>query len=394
MRAFRSMLACAAFVLISAAASAQDLLKPPIRGLISMGPYEFVGEKNGAQPKNTLQPLRRFRGIFGGIVVVASWQQLEPTKGKVNVDVIKRMLTLIEAYNQRNPDRPLHVKLRVWAGFMAPKWAKELGGDNRPIHVKHKSGNGITRDRTLGRFWEPEYREAFRQLQRRLAEHFNDHPLIREVAVTQCMSMTSEPFFLPADILPPLVQNGFTDQAYRECLKHAVQDFEWWWRTRLVFAVNPYDSGSGQDLAYTKLLILGCRNSGAQCVIDNHDLTAPPLESVRELYHFIKEQGPEIEFQTYKENPPNLIDTIRRGVELGATGIEMYQDYGGFQCYPRSTLRYLANMIENNKPGAPPPGPPQPAELQASSRAAQPTAPGPCPWLIIVPTGTERYMRY
>ena len=42
---------------------AEDI-KAPIRGLVSMGAYRFVG--SGGDPVNTLDPLNAKPGIFGG----------------------------------------------------------------------------------------------------------------------------------------------------------------------------------------------------------------------------------------------------------------------------------------------------------------------------------------
>src|SRR5690349_14825093 len=61
MPTFRLMIACAA-LLATTPAHAQD--KPPIRGLVSMGAYRFVGY--GGDPVNTLAPLDAKPGIFGG----------------------------------------------------------------------------------------------------------------------------------------------------------------------------------------------------------------------------------------------------------------------------------------------------------------------------------------
>src|SRR6185436_7055407 len=73
--------ACAlAVAMASAVALAQDArVKPAIRGLVSMGAYKFVG--SGGDPVNTLDPLNAKPGIFGGLVVIASWEQLQPTQG-------------------------------------------------------------------------------------------------------------------------------------------------------------------------------------------------------------------------------------------------------------------------------------------------------------------------
>jgi hypothetical protein len=61
--------------------SAQDT-KVPIRGFVSMGAYHFVGY--GGDPVNTLDPLNAKPGIFGGLVVIASWKQLQPTPQSEN----------------------------------------------------------------------------------------------------------------------------------------------------------------------------------------------------------------------------------------------------------------------------------------------------------------------
>ena len=71
-----SIVCAAALLLLPCLAWAQDI-KPPIRGLVSMGAYRFVGY--GGDPVNTLEPLNAKPGIFGGLVVIASWKQLQPT---------------------------------------------------------------------------------------------------------------------------------------------------------------------------------------------------------------------------------------------------------------------------------------------------------------------------
>jgi len=150
---------------------AQDI-KPPIRGLVSMGAYRFVGY--GGDPVNTLEPLNAKPGIFGGLVVIASWKQLQltPDAGIGNNNVIDRALAEVRAYNERHPQKPLAVKLRVWGGFEAPDWAKALGGP--PIETIFNE-----KPRTVGRFWSPAYRQAWARLQQQLAARFDRRPLIR-----------------------------------------------------------------------------------------------------------------------------------------------------------------------------------------------------------------------
>jgi hypothetical protein len=186
-------------VLLLDGALAEPQIKPPIRGLVSMGAYRFVGQ--GGDPVNTLAPLNAKAGIFGGLVIIASWKQLQPTPTSELGDdnVIDRALADVRAYNARNPAKPLAVKLRVWGGFEAPDWAKQLGG--APIATEH---NG--KQRILGRFWSDAYRQAWARLQVRLAAKYDALPLIREVAITSCMSYTAEPFFLPTE--PTTTRHG------------------------------------------------------------------------------------------------------------------------------------------------------------------------------------------
>jgi hypothetical protein len=328
-------------------------VKPALRGLLSMGAYKFVSYP-GQQPANTLKPIRAVPGIFGGIVLVASWQQLQPVKnGPLQSRVIDIFLAQIRVYNSHHPDKPLGVKLRIWGGFMAPDWAKSIGG--APIAATH---NG--KARTVGRFWSPAYRAAWRQLTTMLAQKYDSEPLIREVAVTSCMSFTAEPFFVPttgadgAGVLQALNAAQFSDGAYRFCLSNAVEDYAAWQQTRIVLAVNRYrykQGGSG-DPAFTLKVMQACRAAiGARCVFDNHDLNSPLGPSIAPIYSYIKSLGPEIEFQTLNTTPPHFGETIKLGVAYGASAIELYQDFGGFPKVKPGKLRFWAGLIEANNPG-------------------------------------------
>jgi hypothetical protein len=244
------------------------------------------------------------------------------------------------------------VKLRVWGGFMAPDWAKEIGG--APIAATH---NGHAR--TLGRFWSPAYRAAFANLQKLLAAKYDGEPLIREVAITQCMSFTAEPFFIPnrqgGNVVPLLRAAGFTDDAFKSCLSNAVADYSPWKETRLVYSFNPYNTaqGGGGDPQFTIGVMKACRAAvGVRCVLDNHDLDATPPKAILPIFAAMKEMGPEIEFQTFTTTPKDFPGTIRLGVQLGASGIELYQDYPGFTKVPAATLKEWAGWIEGNT-GAP-----------------------------------------
>ena len=93
--------ACLLAIAISCTVHAQTVklpIKTPIKGLVSMGAYRFVAD--GGQPDNTLWPLYRAPKIFGGIVIVATWAELQPSKGNLPEHTsIDRALAAVREYN-------------------------------------------------------------------------------------------------------------------------------------------------------------------------------------------------------------------------------------------------------------------------------------------------------
>jgi len=150
----RLLVVCAMLTLppVDGELAADPQIKPPIRGLVSMGAYRFVGK--GGDPVNTLEPLNAKPGIFGGLVIIATWKQLQPTPDSEIGDnnVIDQALAEVRAYNARNPDRPLAVKLRVWGGFEVPDWAMRLGG-GAPIQTVHNGTERVLATYRRSRRW-------------------------------------------------------------------------------------------------------------------------------------------------------------------------------------------------------------------------------------------------
>ena len=329
-------------------AAAPQGAKPAIRGLVSMGAFKFVG--SGGDPDNTLEPLNAKPGIFGGLVVVSTWRQMQPmADGAIpEGNPVDKALADVRAYNARNPQKPLAVRLRIWGGFEAPPWAMNLGGP--PILAVHND-----KHRQVGRFWSPAYRQAWREFQNKLAARYDSFPLIREVAMTSCMSFTAEPFFLPteASVQQPIRAAGFNEAGYKQCLQSGISDYAGWKRTRIVLSVNPLRTALNQgpgDAAFTEGVMRDCRNTlGVRCVFDNHDLSTALAKPLVPIYALMKKMGPEIVFQTANETPPDFEGTIKMGISYGATAIELWQDYKGFPLVPDATLKRWAAMIEANK---------------------------------------------
>jgi hypothetical protein len=335
-----------ALLAVASIANAQE--KEPLRGLVSMGAYKFV--VRAEDPNNTFEPINKKPGIFGGIVILASWRELQQSASSplAENNTIDKALEEVRAYDKRNPQKPLGVKLRVWGGFVAPDWAKSLGG-GAPIQVVHK------KPRTVGRFWGPPYRKHWAHLQEMLAVKYDKEPLIREVAMTSCMSFTAEPFFLPGEetVKGPLEKAGFKPAEFKRCLMDGLEDYAVWKSTNIETPLNPIHMPLGNpkgDQEFTAQYMRECRKAfGKRCIFDNHDLDTTPAKAVLPVYAEMKKMGGPIEFQTGPATPKDFEGTIKYGAEIGAGSIELYQDFGGFPLVPDPKLKRWAAILEGNR---------------------------------------------
>jgi hypothetical protein len=320
-------------------------LKQPLAGLIDMGDISF--HRKGGPAHNEVTELNRYAGSFGGIAINVSWSQLEPTRGTLVTDEIDRCLGDIRAYNAANPQHPIGARLRVWPGPNAPDWAMHLGGD--PLQIVHR---GMTI--TVGRFWLPEYRAAWREMETMLAAKYDDEPLIREVAVESGSSITDEPFILPLDQVSArgLHAAGFTDAQYQACLQGAAADYAGWKKTLIEYPFNPYhtiDSGHPlPDLAFTLSVLDAFRHAlGARAVLSNHGLSAPLLPQLVPVMEEMKKLGPPINLQMYAPKGIDLPKAIGLAISCGAGAVELWSPakFGGFTTMTPGQVQALAALF-------------------------------------------------
>lgn len=370
----RFLMLCALLSLLPpGGALADPAIKSAIGGLISTGsPTNVLTVFNN--PKKNID----VTGIFGGLVIQATWADLEPSQpatpdglAALDTGYISQIDTALQAVGTYNTaaaklkapnNRQIGVRLRVFSGCSAPTWAKSLGGS--PIATSHVitnlSGKGKTETCSLGRFWidnPPQmgftYAKAWAQLQRSLGAIYDANPLIHEVAVTSCTTYTAEPFYLPNDdtVTQPLVQAGYSDASYQRCLENAVADYAPWQTTRLEFTFNPFHgltppASSIADVAFSDRVMHGCRQAvGQRCILSNHDLdTNPPTAGgMLALYALLRKFGPNVTFQTYVKTPKDFEGTLRKGISLGAGSIEVWPD--GYEAQSNATLENWAEMF-------------------------------------------------
>ncbi len=111
-------------------------------------------------------------------------------------------------------------RLRVFAAYAAPSWAKSL--DGTPITVPKTANNT---GGTLGQWWKPNYRAAWTALQQALAARYDNNPVLHEVAVSSCSSLTAEPFVIGGIVVPLAKADGWSTAVQQTCLDGAFDDY-------------------------------------------------------------------------------------------------------------------------------------------------------------------------
>jgi hypothetical protein len=371
---------CATLALLPLGGAVADpAIKPALVGLISTGSAKNSLHAISIYQESTGSPEINRRGIFGGLVVQATWADLEKngsTDADFDTSSIDAALADVAKYNAAKKlaapnDRTIGVRLRVFAGCSggtsdAPQWALSL--DGAPITITAEYNKKVETC-TFGRFWDPtsNYAAAWTQFQTRLANAYDGNPLIQEVAVTSCTSFSAEPFFLnlkpaqygknpPAQLpkSPTDTLNGvhFSDDAYKQCLSQAVTtDYAQWKTTRLEYSFNPFSGvqSTQDDPAFSDRVMRGCREAiGARCILSNHDLDAQTPAGILPIYALERKLGPNITFQALHEVPDDFEGTLRKGISLGAGSIEIWQEpiAGSFESQSNETLETWAAMFE------------------------------------------------
>ncbi len=297
----------------------------------------------GCTPDNSFSDAFLIPNVLRGVVVNVTWAQLQPTSPE-NFDTmaIDQALRNIETYNKKYSEHPLAAILRIENAQASPDWVKELDGG--PI-----STNLANHPITFPLFWTDAYRNAWRSLQKRLAEKYDRNQLIRQISNTSCAHLSDEPYVSPRDsaTIIAMFKLGYTNQKYVDCLLNSIHDYDSWPSTRVDFTQNPFENLSVDkatqrgvygplDTGQTVRILRAFRTAlGQRAIISNHNLAYPPFRANVELYQVLKEFGKPVEFQTaspgvdFVDRPPTGLmkdwdGAVKLGAELGATAIEVW----------------------------------------------------------------------
>lgn len=330
--------------------------KAPLEALVDMGDIGFYGMGSAAPPFVPAE-IEPFAGSFGGMVLNVRWDQLQPD-GPTTVmagNPIDQALQQVAAFNQKYPNAPIGVKLRIWGGFTAPLWAQMIGGAPIAVDVQHG------RMGTVGRWWEPAYIAAWRDLQTMLASAYDGNALVREVAVTSCAAATDEPF-VPFDSsgITALQAAGYTDELQENCLTGAVADYEPWTTTPIDFTFNPFhrvDSKPDFDPGFTNTVMALCASS-RHCILSNHALNAPLASADSTVYDEIQSlyatdpPRTTVDFQTASPCQLDWCGAITNAVTLHASSVEVWPGPvlgGGFTTLTSAQLANLAEALTSGQ---------------------------------------------
>jgi len=340
-------------------------VKPRIAGLIDKGsqaPYDL----GTAFPVTSTTELAGYGTAFSGIVVNVAWSQLEPAEGQFDLTPLAQSLAAVTAYDTQNPSDPLGVKLRIWAGFAAPDWAKSL--DGTPITVAPGTSGASG---TLGRFWAADYEQQWTDLQDALAKAYDKDPLVHEIAVTSCSTATGEPFVLTSNVIDALLAAGWTTADQQQCLSSALADYAAWHDTTVDYTFNVLSdvSSSGTrspDIAFTDSVMSACASSeltgtAPLCSLDNHGLTdtitpqqQPVYGEIDTLWQQFGGHVP-VEFQTIAPGGFDLCEAVGEAIGEHAASVEIWPagtGFPGFSAYSPSQLTTWNTALVDQAPPA------------------------------------------
>ncbi len=317
--------------------------KQAIKGLVTMGSVRDMRNGNF----DVLKIANIYPDIFSGVVIKATWGELEPQRGNFNFTVINNALSDIERYNNNHLNHKLGAKLRISTTANTPDWVLHLA--NGPVSIYVNSSFSYN----IGLFWTTEYTEAWQELQVALAQAFDKNDLLKEVCVTSPAMATDEPLatIFNQNTIQNLQQKGFTDTAFEQALEATLDVYSCWETTPIDFSFNTHrriDSGVPvKDEAFAVDLMRSFKNRyGDRAVLSNHGLQENLSRGALPVYQTFTELGGDISVQT--KGPNDLTDqSFRIGLNYGVTEFEIWDSTaaGGYANYTLSDLQRWKDLI-------------------------------------------------
>lgn len=360
-----------------------DGFKAAQTGLVDMGNISFYN--TGATPIFNPFELAQYSTSFSEIVLNVTWAQLQTSQGSLETSFIDSAIQQVNQFNNTY-HTDLGIKLRVWGGFTAPTWVKEINGAPITVTGQNAVDPGSYAPQAIGRFWSADYINAWQNLQNALATKYDGMAIIRGISQTAGAYATDEPFVPlrtnaavssnPADgtvnQIAQLQMGGFNDAGEMLTLRAAIADYSQWSTTPLDYTMNSFhffDSGTELNGGnFTLAVLQQARNSARIVQAGNHALRDPLYSPDDVVYGqlandaMVKPGSVSNSFQTAAPiilaGYPGWQAAVGQGVLLNAGNIELW-DFpttagtpNGFLSFSAAELQGLASILAA---GSPPP---------------------------------------
>lgn len=253
------------------------------------------------------------------------WRDIEPRHGVFRFGSIRELIEKARASGDV-------LRLRIYAGRMAPEWTKRRFGSVKvydPI-------DGLSAE--VPRWWTPGYMDAYARLQRKLAKAFDGNPTIRAVTISGAMTIYAEPFI--RGLQDPrtranLLASSYTKKKDQRAHLRAVESHRVWKNTRQILTINPWqyinpDGSFGFRVRFTKRVMNRVREVfGRRGILQNNSMRSSWLTDhmpggYDEMFAHMRRLGRPLSFQTARTfrvgDLPTVLDWY---LEMGAHGAEL-----------------------------------------------------------------------
>jgi len=214
--------------------------------------------------------LSRYPFIDDMTIQSVDWSNLEPQPGAYDFSAIDQVL-------RSHPNAK--ARLRIYAGFRAPRWLDKVSGPCIPISGGVSGVSGCA-----PRFWTDAYLERYARFMRALAAHYDPNPQVVGVINAACSTVFAEPFILGIGSdhgsAQRLAAAGLNEASHRHCIEQSTASMDTaFQRTRMVLdghtkwqIVTP---GGGRADSWVKErdLLNALRGQyGGKLVVEDHGL--------------------------------------------------------------------------------------------------------------------------
>ncbi|MGI2259396.1 hypothetical protein [Shewanella sp. GXUN23E] len=311
-----------------------------LRGDVSGEVSGYQSDRNGFDDPNQLIKVRNSSGqiveeaigkYVDGLVVQVEWKHLQDSaNGEIQHysegNVIDKAIAAVNAWNASNENQ-LGLKIRVFSGVYSPKWLTQHVHNGKLTLRNCENGSNATNDEVCGlkvyfkndkigilpSYWKPAFRTAWEDFQSKLAAEYNGISVVREIAVSGCMTHHAETMWRnKGDYNRPdgrhnievMMDVGLTVAKDKECLGWQIEvAAEKWPNTYIGMAYNMWNNYSIDDgqlvwtpgKKFTDELMQKCIDeAGTFCVLGNNSLGVSDIgdeESQGDVTYYLKSYG-------------------------------------------------------------------------------------------------------